>query len=239
MTKGEVIYVRPAVEKEPVKKPPVQKTIKEEPIRMTMGMVAYRPPLKPKAIIESDSLPQNKIRVIDARVDTVIPPEKFIMGKAKIEPPVKTEPTIQKDSIKLALVEIVGNNQSECSYTLGQVAFVVTENKIEDPIVVAQPEAAKTETEEPVIKTASVISCYPNPATGNVTLSYEVKNRCNVVGDVYDIHGRFVKQLFSVKNHYEGTYHTGIDLSELNNGEYMIRMQIGEEMMTTKVILVK
>lgn len=86
---------------------------------------------------------------------------------------------------------------------------------------------------------ADGLSCFPNPTNGQTFLKYTISKRCDVLVEVYNMLGSRVKTLVQISNHYEGQYNTGIDLSELPNGEYIIRMQAGDSVMGTRVVVDK
>jgi hypothetical protein len=134
-------------------------------------------------------------------------PDQFIMGKARIIR------TIEPDPIKQDL---------PADTTHKQVALTVP---------TTEPESLF---QNPPV---NPISCFPNPSNGKATLSYVVHSKCYVVAQVYDVQGNLVKSLFSINDHYEGIYQSSVDLSELANGTYIIRMQIGEQVSSTRVLI--
>jgi hypothetical protein len=83
------------------------------------------------------------------------------------------------------------------------------------------------------------LTCFPNPTSGPTTLNYTIARRCDVSADVYNAQGKMVKQLFLIRNHYEGVYQNGIDLSELPNGTYIIQLYAGESRHSTRVLISK
>jgi hypothetical protein len=100
--------------------------------------------------------------------------------------------------------------------------------------------ASVTEKQLPALNgSADGLSCFPNPTNGQATLKYTLAKRCDVLVEVYDVLGNRIKTLIQINNHYEGQYNTGIDLAELPNGEYIIRMQAGNSVMGTRVLVNK
>jgi hypothetical protein len=233
MTKGEVVIKHPEKKTVPVKDPP--KTDYK-----TMGMVAYRPPVKTNQEPTISTPPVKKDSLPAKEPKAVLVKESFIMGKAKIEPPVKTPPAPSADTIKLQTVEIVGTQTQ--SYTMGAVSVCYTKVDVKEDVLTPIATGTKDSSKEVIsdqnlTKGGKAIDCYPNPSNGAMTLRYDIKNRCDVMGDVYDIHGQLVKHLFSTKNQYEGSYHVGVDLSDLANGTYIIWMKMGAATESTRVVI--
>jgi hypothetical protein len=79
--------------------------------------------------------------------------------------------------------------------------------------------------------------CYPNPSSGAVSLKYLVRAPSDVSARVYSLEGKFIKQLFQLKNQYAGSYESVVDLSELSNGTYLIGVEVGQEIHSTRLIL--
>jgi hypothetical protein len=83
------------------------------------------------------------------------------------------------------------------------------------------------------------LRCWPNPSTGPVTINYEVKKRCDIRMEIYDSYGKKVLTLIEAKNYYNGIYNTTFDLSSLDAGTYVCRLQSGSEVNTTRVVITK
>ncbi|HEV7230796.1 MAG TPA: T9SS type A sorting domain-containing protein, partial [Bacteroidia bacterium] len=83
------------------------------------------------------------------------------------------------------------------------------------------------------------LNIFPNPSSGLFTLSYIVQSRCTVSSEIFDMQGRRIKELFRVPEQYEGNYNCNLDISGLNNGEYLIRTVIGDKVLTRRIILNK
>jgi len=83
------------------------------------------------------------------------------------------------------------------------------------------------------------VTCFPNPSSGSVTLNYSVPFRSDVSAQILDLKGKVVKSLFQIPGHYTGIYSVGLDLSDLPDGIYLVRIQIGGKVITTRVILNK
>jgi hypothetical protein len=81
----------------------------------------------------------------------------------------------------------------------------------------------QTESIEPVI------SIYPNPASDKVVIELPVFNEVSSVS-IFDHTGRIVLQQDCVSSVFE------IDISQLANGMYFIRLDINEELMIKKLM---
>ncbi len=84
----------------------------------------------------------------------------------------------------------------------------------------------------------SVFNSSPNPFNPETALSYQLQAASNVELAIYDIAGREVAVLA------EGFYPTGThqavwDASSMASGVYFARLQVGDEVATTKLLLVK
>ena len=91
------------------------------------------------------------------------------------------------------------------------------------------------ETEEP--KTL-ICHLYPNPCNASAHLQFVINERGIAVCDLYNISGRKIMTLMN-KELMPGTHEIELDLSHLSNGLYLIRLQAGERVETTKIILHK
>jgi thiol-disulfide isomerase/thioredoxin len=88
---------------------------------------------------------------------------------------------------------------------------------------------------EDVIATES-FNLYPNPATGNVNVALELLSSEKVSLDVYDMVGKVV---FSEDFGTMSAGHSlkAIDVSQLNNGIYMMNINVGENSIVTKFVV--
>ncbi|MCB2203189.1 family 16 glycosylhydrolase [bacterium] len=79
----------------------------------------------------------------------------------------------------------------------------------------------------PVPQRSMLQSLYPNPAAGKTNVSFQVAKRGNVRFTIYDMLGRAVQQVR--ERTYEPGHHVqDFDVSTLQNGTYICRMDIGE-----------
>ncbi|MEL6866125.1 MAG: tyrosinase family protein [Bacteroidota bacterium] len=76
----------------------------------------------------------------------------------------------------------------------------------------------------------------PNPTTGQFTLNYELAADQFTNFTIFDISGRKVRNLSSQRQE-AGYYTTPVDVSDLSAGIYILRAQIGDQLITKKLII--
>ena len=81
-------------------------------------------------------------------------------------------------------------------------------------------------------------SIYPNPASKIVYFNYKINVKGQTICDLYSISGRRIKQLIK-EEQMPGKYELEIDISDLPNGIYYIRLQADHQAGGGKVILLK
>ncbi len=85
-----------------------------------------------------------------------------------------------------------------------------------------------------IVSTPQLYDPSPNPANDNVTLSFYLPKGDDVSFRIYDVTGKLVKQ---VLHHFEnGLNLHSIDVTGLNNGEYVIEMESGNVMRSKKIL---
>ncbi len=80
-------------------------------------------------------------------------------------------------------------------------------------------------TENPTVETVNV-SMYPNPVSSQATLSFELKESCNVSYQVFDMTGRMVMNQ-NVGRLSEGEHQVNISAENLSSGSYILRLNQG------------
>ena len=81
------------------------------------------------------------------------------------------------------------------------------------------------------------VNIYPNPATNQTAVYFNVGEKSNAEVIVFDIQGRLVKKLdFS---NIEGEQKVNIDCNNLKNGTYYVQILVGDKKMTGKFVVVK
>jgi hypothetical protein len=71
---------------------------------------------------------------------------------------------------------------------------------------------------------AASITLYPNPASKQLTLSFQNINSENLVLEVYDIYGHCVKEI-KLSEINTASFHHNLDISEFSSGVYFIKIQ--------------
>jgi hypothetical protein len=79
---------------------------------------------------------------------------------------------------------------------------------------------------------------YPNPFNPTTNIRYSVAANANVKLIVYDLLGREVETLVN-QNQIAGTYSVVFNASKLSSGIYFYRLQVGSQMITKKLTLLK
>jgi hypothetical protein len=80
--------------------------------------------------------------------------------------------------------------------------------------------------------------CFPNPASGKVTLNYSISEDVNVAISIFDLHGNAVSSLVD-ENKDAGNYQLTFDACRLPDGVYFVRMIVGNVSLSEKLILLK
>ena len=80
--------------------------------------------------------------------------------------------------------------------------------------------------ETPAVVNNVAVSMYPNPVSGQATLSFELNESCNVSYQVFDMTGRMVMN-HSVGRLAEGAHQVNINAESLSSGSYILRLNQG------------
>ena len=75
------------------------------------------------------------------------------------------------------------------------------------------------------------VMVYPNPTSGGLTLKMSEGNQSLMIYQVYDLQGRMIAEDQFVQQHE-------IDLTDQNNGVYLLRLMDQKGQSTTKRIIV-
>lgn len=79
---------------------------------------------------------------------------------------------------------------------------------------------------------------YPNPANGEVTISFYLNNTTEAGISLYDIQGRLLRTLIPSVRMQEGRQQFSLDISGMPEGQYFCRLQTSEGMQTKKVSVI-
>ena len=79
---------------------------------------------------------------------------------------------------------------------------------------------------------------YPNPSSTELVLEFNLTNPNHTTITINDLNGKQIKEVF---NGYmnEGNHKLNIDLRELQNGNYFLRIQSGNSIYTNKISVIK
>ena len=78
------------------------------------------------------------------------------------------------------------------------------------------------------------ISVFPNPNTGEFTITFDNKQSSNIYIDVFDIRGR---QIFSNKYLSTGNFNQKVNLKNAQSGMYVLRISDDTSILTKKIII--
>ena len=78
--------------------------------------------------------------------------------------------------------------------------------------------------------------CYPNPARGLVNLSYRINHTLSVTLTIVNLRGSVVKQVVNERQH-PGEYQYAVDVSYLDAGTYLYRLQAGSFQAARKLVV--
>jgi hypothetical protein len=81
------------------------------------------------------------------------------------------------------------------------------------------------------------LNVYPIPANNILNLSFEVLKKENVSINLTNLIGQ--EAYTTKKDNFTGKYAEGIDLSNFNDGVYILQVKIGEKFYTQKITVVK
>ncbi len=87
-------------------------------------------------------------------------------------------------------------------------------------------------------KASGVLQVMPNPASGMVTVSYQLDSQVNPVLSMYDLTGRTVLTR-NLGNQQAGTHTTTVDMSGYQGGTYILRLNWGSGNAYGKVIRIR
>jgi photosystem II stability/assembly factor-like uncharacterized protein len=91
----------------------------------------------------------------------------------------------------------------------------------------------------PAKKISNIIfDVFPNPIRSNAKVNFYLKTNANVSLDVFDLNGKFLKNLFN-KQFNEGLQTEEITLTNLNSGSYLLLLKINDYSITKKINMIK
>ena len=80
------------------------------------------------------------------------------------------------------------------------------------------------------------LNIYPNPMTDNAYIKFDLDNTSDVTYQIYDLSGRMVSNV-SLGKYSQGSHNVNFNVSNLNAGTYIIKVQAGETSKTSKILV--
>ncbi len=94
------------------------------------------------------------------------------------------------------------------------------------------------ENESATPTTFSLDQNYPNPFNASTSISYKLATYAHVRLDIYDLTGRLVERLVD-SYQAPGSYYSRWNAAEISSGIYFYRLQVGEESLKKRMLLIK
>jgi len=89
--------------------------------------------------------------------------------------------------------------------------------------------------ENPAVASVNV-TMYPNPVSGQATVSFDLKETCNVSYQIFDMTGRMVMNQ-GLGRFAEGEHQVNINLEDLSAGSYVLRLNQGVSNASVKFLV--
>jgi len=119
-----------------------------------------------------------------------------------------------------------------------QVAAGATPGKmVQDVPAPANPPVFNSGVES-IQKQAIILSCYPNPASGQVFLQFSIHQSVRFGVKVYDLSGRLALDGLDSRQFSPGVYNLVLPLTGLTAGNYIVRLEGDKGVMATQQIVV-
>ncbi len=87
-------------------------------------------------------------------------------------------------------------------------------------------------------KTLFEFSLYPNPTVNEVSLNYQLQDKNVVKVNIYDLSGRLVEEVLN-ESQSAGKQIISHQVSNLNNGIYIITLQVGRQVSAKKMVILR
>ena len=84
----------------------------------------------------------------------------------------------------------------------------------------------------------SSLTIYPNPVSGQATLTYSIPSSNEVSITILNLLGQQVKTLMSSPDLKAGTYHITIDASSFNPGIYYCKLNVNNQKAVVKKLII-
>ena len=102
-------------------------------------------------------------------------------------------------------------------------------------VVVSEIIEVEVESNTKELQETGHLAIYPNPTSGKIFVDLELNQFYPVQIVIYDVAGKLIQQLPETTV-FEETF--VLDLSELANGVYNVKVKVAEELVIRKVVLV-
>ncbi|PBQ33311.1 hypothetical protein CNR22_16520 [Sphingobacteriaceae bacterium] len=191
-------------------------------------------PLPPDSLIMTEPMIMGGIRYVEP--DTVItkePETEMLMGDTMLI----SEEKLKDSSETVELQTLIFDPTFS---TTGLVA--VMEDPVTDTSESKESEQNKTFhdlTDHLLISSDPEVILYPNPATEEFSIRYDVLKRSDIEVSIYDDKGALVKNVVNIKQQYEGKYIIPVDLKDFRNGIYFITILNDEKKYLKKLVVAK
>lgn len=83
------------------------------------------------------------------------------------------------------------------------------------------------------------LEVFPNPSTGQFQIRYKLITQVPVEMDIYNISGQFIDRIISSQQQEGGEYIESFNLEGIAAGIYFIRMQMGENALTRRLVIAR
>lgn len=83
------------------------------------------------------------------------------------------------------------------------------------------------------------LEVFPNPSTGQFQVRYKLIAQTTVELDIYNISGQFVDRIVASQQKEQGEYAESFNLEGIAAGIYFIRMQMGEQALTSRLVIAR
>jgi hypothetical protein len=100
-------------------------------------------------------------------------------------------------------------------------------------------EESVTSVQDNPFKEKEMLRLFPNPASGNITIEYTLKEKAVSQLEIYNLIGKKIFTLISNKYEQEGRHQETFDVSNLPNGLYIVRFSSGNFSKTVKLCVRK
>jgi hypothetical protein len=203
---------------------------------MLGAAIAQPTALMGDVVVEQDSLPADIKGRINPPDSVFSDTETHIAGGLMFEPiPDK------QDEIVLGVV-CEPDSQKNMQSVKGKIKFVLPQSLDTNKV---SPDSSglkilNTEKDEPVFnESLAGLAVYPNPGSGEFTISYEILKRSDVRIDIFDLHGDWLKTVVNVPGQHAGKYQLPFEIKGFANGVYLVNMINEGKRSTAKLIVEK